>query len=126
MTCIAASLALAGAGRQPERPPQSSPGSPEAAQYMVPEAKDVPIAHLETNAPGTEKMLPSADAVSTKHDRQIAEESAELLKLATDLKVEIDKTTKDTLSMRVIRKAEEIRLLAHSVREREKLEARAK
>ncbi len=93
---------------------------------MVPEAKDVPIAHLETNAPGTEKMLPSADAVSTKHDRQIAEESAELLKLATDLKVEIDKTTKDTLSMRVIRKAEEIRLLAHSVREREKLEARAK
>jgi nitric oxide reductase activation protein len=49
--------------------------------------------------------------------KQIADESARLLKLATDLKVEVDKTTKDTLSLNVIRKADEIEKLAHTVKE---------
>jgi len=39
-----------------------------------------------------------------------------LLKLATDLKAEVDKTTKDTLSLNVIRKADEIERLAHNVK----------
>jgi hypothetical protein len=44
-----------------------------------------------------------------------------LLKLATDLKTEVDKTTKDTLSLGVIRKADEIERLAHDVKEKMKL-----
>jgi hypothetical protein len=52
--------------------------------------------------------------------KQIADESAKLLKLATDLKAEVDKTSKDTLSVNVIRKADEIEKLAHSVKEKMK------
>jgi hypothetical protein len=63
---------------------------------------------------------PSAVAVQTGPETHATEDSARLLKLATDLKAEVDKTTKDTLSLNVIRKAEEIERLAKSVRERAK------
>jgi hypothetical protein len=52
---------------------------------------------------------------------KIADESAGLLKLATDLKTEVDKTTKDTLSLTVIRKAGEIERMARAMRESTKL-----
>ena len=39
-----------------------------------------------------------------------------MLKMATDLKTEVDKTSKDTLSVPVVRKAGEIEQLAHKVR----------
>jgi len=66
-----------------------------------------------TERPKTEKM------------DQAAEQSAELLKLATDLKAEVDKTTKDELSLAVIRKASELERLAHNLREKSKLPAGA-
>lgn len=53
--------------------------------------------------------------------KQIAEDSAKLLKLAAELKAEVDKAAKDTLSLAVIRKAAEIETLAHSVKEKMKL-----
>jgi hypothetical protein len=62
---------------------------------------------------------------NTERKKQIADDSAKLLKLATDLKTEVDKTTKDTLSLSVIRKADEIERLAHSVKEKMKLTAGA-
>jgi hypothetical protein len=43
-----------------------------------------------------------------------------LLALATELKVDMDKTNKDMLSLDVIRKADEIEKLAHSVKEKMK------
>jgi len=61
------------------------------------------------------------DAANVERKKQIADDSARLLKLATDLKTEVDKTSKDTLSLGVIRKAEEIEKLAHSVKEKMKL-----
>jgi len=63
------------------------------------------------------------DALNADRKKQISEESAALLKLATELKAEVDKTTKDTLSIAVIRKADEIEKLAHSVKEKMKLTA---
>jgi hypothetical protein len=48
--------------------------------------------------------------------QEVARECADLLKMATDLKTEVDKTTKDTLSLTVVRKAGEIEQLAHKVR----------
>lgn len=39
-----------------------------------------------------------------------------MLKLATDLKAEVDKSTKDQLSVTVVRKASEIERLARRVR----------
>jgi len=61
------------------------------------------------------------EAVNAERKRQLAEESARLLKLATDLKIEVDKTSKDTLSINVIRKADEIEKLARDVKEKMKL-----
>jgi hypothetical protein len=63
------------------------------------------------------------DAANVERKKQIADDSARLLKLATELKAEVDKTTKDTLSIGVIRKAEEIERLAHAVKEKMKLTA---
>jgi hypothetical protein len=60
-------------------------------------------------------------AANAERKKQIADESAKLLKLAADLKVEVDKTTEDTLSLSVIRKADEIEKLAHDVKEKMKL-----
>ena len=60
-------------------------------------------------------------AANVERKKQISDDSARLLKLATELKTEVDKTTKDTLSLGVIRKADEIEKLAHSVKEKMKL-----
>lgn len=61
------------------------------------------------------------DAASGDRKRQITDDSAKLLKLAGDLKAEVDKTSQDTLSLGVIRKADEIEKLARSVKEKMKL-----
>ena len=55
---------------------------------------------------------------STERRKQIADESTRLLALAIDLKAEVDKTNRDTLSISVIRKADEIEKLAHNVRDK--------
>jgi hypothetical protein len=60
-------------------------------------------------------------AANAERKKQIADDTEKLLKLATDLKAEIDKTNKDTLSLNVIRKAEAIEKLAHDVKEKMKL-----
>jgi hypothetical protein len=56
------------------------------------------------------------------NDRQkrLVADTDKLLALATDLKAQVDKSTKDTLSVDVIKKADEIEKLAHSVKERMK------
>jgi hypothetical protein len=56
------------------------------------------------------------------NDRQkrLVADTDKLLALATDLKAQVDKSTKDTLSVDVIKKAEEIEKLARSVKERMK------
>jgi hypothetical protein len=52
--------------------------------------------------------------------KQISDESTRLLAMAIALKAEVDKTTKDTLSLSVIRKADEIEKLAKTVKEKMK------
>ena len=71
---------------------------------------------LRSQTPSPSQSMPGSEA-----NRQIAGDSAKLLKLATDLKAEVDKTSKDTLSLGVIRKADEIEKLAHAVKEKIKL-----
>jgi hypothetical protein len=60
------------------------------------------------------------EAANAEGKKQLAEESAKLLKLATGLKAEVDKTNQDMLSLTVIRKAGEIERLAHSMRDNTK------
>lgn len=60
-------------------------------------------------------------AANAERKKQICDDTTRLLKLASDLKSEVDMTDRDTLSLSVIRRADEIEKLAHSVREKMKL-----
>lgn len=57
-----------------------------------------------------------AEAAEEASRREIASECSDLLKMATALKAEVDKSTKDTLSVTVVRKAGEIEQFARQLR----------
>jgi hypothetical protein len=97
----------------------SAPVSPDKSIPDQSNHDPTPIASADANA--RQATPQSYTASATERKKQIAADSAQLLKLANDLKSEVDKTNKDTLSLNVIRKADEIEKLAHSVRERTKL-----
>ncbi len=61
-----------------------------------------------------------ADLRNVDRQKKLVADTDKLLALATDLKEQVDKSTKDTLSVDVIKKADEIEKLAHSVKERMK------
>ena len=55
-----------------------------------------------------------------QRQEDIKKDTDKLLSLATELKQYVDKTNENTLSVEVIKKAEEIEKLAHSVKEKMK------
>lgn len=55
-----------------------------------------------------------------KRETDLRKDTEKLLQLATELKQYVDKTNEHTLSVEVIKKAEEIEKLAHSVKEKMK------
>jgi hypothetical protein len=68
--------------------------------------------------PGTTSsnaQQPGAPAAQT-NETEVAKQCADILKMATELKAEVDKSQKDQLSVPVVRKAGEIEQLAHKVR----------
>lgn len=91
------------------------------AQASFPLPSFDPPRNTSSPTPATQKEPQAAKAqapVSTEaaHKQEIAGECADLLKMAMDLKTEVDKTNKDTLSLAVVRKASEIEQLARKVR----------
>ena len=84
----------------------------------------------EAKEPNTDQASQSTAIADTQKDsrqsvgddpserqKQLAADKAKLLKLATELKQEMDKTNLDTLSLSIIRKANQIEKLAHSVKQ---------
>jgi hypothetical protein len=59
-------------------------------------------------------------ARNSERQKRLVADTDKLLTLATELKADVDKTNKDVMSVDVIKKAEEIEKLAHSVKERMK------
>lgn len=114
---VVAAVVLAGAAF-PRQQPQTPTGS--GGSNPIPQAKSVPDATAQSKAPEEKPLQQTGDATSPDPNRQFAQDSAKLLELATDLKAEVDKTNKDTLSLRVVRKAEELERFAHNVRTRMK------
>ena len=88
---------------------------------ILPEANRPPDANAQMSMREQQNKKQSFEAANIERKKQINDDSARLLKLASDLKSEVDKTSKDTLSLGVIRKAEEIEKLAHNVKEKMKL-----
>jgi hypothetical protein len=101
---------------------QQVPNTPRMDKpILLPEANRLPDANDQMTMHEQQGKKANFEAANLERKRQIADDSAKLLKLASDLKTEVDKTSKDTLSLGVIRKAEEIERLAHAVKEKMKL-----
>jgi len=105
-----------------QAPSSQNPGTPTYNKPILsPEANRLPDNNEQMAMHEQEGKKANFEAPNVERKRQIADDSAHLLKLASDLKTEVDKTSKDTLSLGVIRKAEEIEKLAHTVKEKMKL-----
>jgi hypothetical protein len=101
------------------QPPQQS--SNHDAPYLRPEANRLPDKNDQMQLNSDQARKQHFEAANAERKRQIADDTAKLLELATQLKTEVDKTSKDTLSINVIRKAESIEKLAKGVKEKMKL-----
>jgi nitric oxide reductase activation protein len=80
---------------------------------------------LSPAGPGDTGVSPQMEQDQAKmrnadRQKQLVSDTQRLLALAQELKVDVDKSNKDTLSLDVIRKADEIEKLAHSVKEKMK------
>ena len=123
MAGLAALLALGAAGMPGlQQPPDGNQQSPNMGRNVDRSAANrLPDANTQMAMRCEQARKMNVEAASVERKRQITDDSALLLKLATDLKAEVDKTGKDTLSLGVIRKADEIERLAHAVKEKMKL-----
>jgi hypothetical protein len=72
---------------------------------------------LSTSLPTTADQ---EKARAIDRQKQLVLDTQRLLALANELKADVDKSSKDTLSLDVIRKADEIEKLAHTVKEKMK------
>jgi hypothetical protein len=118
LACLAVMAALAGAAGPGQK---TAPGTPATPEMPNPQASRLPGAVQQTGTSERQARQQNLEAADAERKKQIADDSAKLLKLATELKAEVDKTTKDELSLSVIRKAGEIEKLAHNVKEKMKL-----
>jgi hypothetical protein len=91
---------------------QSSPAPGDAEKQAV--VKQAAAAPEKASVVADKATLPANP--ETVRQKQLADDTAKLLTLANELKAEMDKSTKDTLSLSVMKKAEEIEKLARKVR----------
>ncbi len=84
-------------------PPPATSGAAAGATAQAPSPDQPPKADVN-------------DAATIPPQKQVVLDGANLLKMANDLKANMDKTTPDTLSVAVIHQAEEIEKLAHKMR----------
>lgn len=117
LTCFVAVFALAGAAQTSQQNPNQTPMRP----VLQPEANRLPDANDQMQMRDQQTKQQSFESANESRRKQISQESDQLLTLAIALKAEVDKTNKDTLSLNVIRKADEIEKLAHNVKEKMKL-----
>ncbi len=89
--------------------------------HLPPELNRVPDSNQANDINSQQAKNKNFEAANAARRKLISDDTAKLLKLATDLKTEVDKTNQDTLSLGVIHKAEEIEKLAHDVKEKMKL-----
>lgn len=104
-----------------EQPTQGQPGSgqPAATQSLVElGAPTGPAAAARSGQPAPAVIVEIPVAHSEDERRQaINNECANLVKMAAALKAQVDRTSKDELSVAVIRQANQIEQLAHRVRD---------
>ncbi len=96
---------------------QQLPNQPTTTQHpVVPGGASQPDKDSDPMAQHMAAEL--AKTRNKQRQQQLVSDTAKLLDLATQLKDEVDKSNKDTLSLAVVKKAEEIEKLAKSVKEK--------
>ena len=114
--CITTVLLLltiaASAQLKTEQPQQQPPGPPSYEGQT-------PANHAEDVWEQQQKKA-LAKKASLERQQDIRKDTEKLLELATELKQAVDKSNKDTLSLDVVRKAEEIEKLAKTVKNKMK------
>jgi hypothetical protein len=120
---VAASAGLLSSHAQSpeEQAPISLPDDTSTIPKLPSAQPPTVVQEAKPAAPASANSVAEAKAVTVispaeASQREIEAESSDLLKMATALKAEVDKSTKDTLSVTVVRKAGEIEQLAHKVR----------
>jgi hypothetical protein len=101
---------------------QSSVQSPMQAPIQIPRLGSLPGASSDDRENEQRAKLERDIAKKANRDRQaqLQHDTDNLLKLANELKQYVDKSNENTLSLDVVKKAEEIEKLAHSVKEKMK------
>jgi hypothetical protein len=105
--CAIGAMAQNSPDNQTASPPSAS-APPSPAASIQSDAKKPP----ETPAPATQAVV-----VTDPRQAQIIADSQKLLKLSQELKAEVAKSNKDTLSVTVIKKAEEVEKLAKTLKD---------
>lgn len=77
-------------------------------------------AEVKPSAAASPASTSPADDRRSAKQRLLDDEAQRLVTMATELKVEVDKTNKNILSLHVVRKAEEIEALARKMKDQEK------
>lgn len=103
------------------------PSGPARAQASAPPTQPFPQteeqsprSHSDPDKILQDVMRRQEKAANQKRQSELQRDADRLLQLATDLKLQVDKSNENILSITVIRKAEEIEKLAHSVKEKMK------
>lgn len=89
--------------------------------YVPPAVNRTPDANDRDKMQQQQNDEARIEAANAERKKQISEDSEKLLKMAADLKVELDSTSKDTLSLSTIHKIDAIEKLAHDMKNKLKL-----
>jgi ABC-type Fe3+-hydroxamate transport system substrate-binding protein len=112
--CVLFACAIAMGVAQNSPPPSQTPPPPVAS------ARATPSPSTASDAKKTSDSTPpttQAVVVTDPKQAQIIADSQKLLKLSQELKAEVAKSNKDTLSLTVIKKAEEVEKLAKTLKD---------
>jgi len=93
------------------------PKEPQTRTPTLPGAATNPAGD-EDNPVARQMSMQQALKRNTQRQQQIVDDTAKLLQLAEQLKDEVEKSSKNTLSISVIKKADEIEKLAKAVKEK--------
>jgi hypothetical protein len=99
---------LQGTGQQPNNPPRNVP------EFI----NRLPDANDQAQMRQDQKGQAAFAAANAMRQKQVADDTARLLKLATDLKADVDKAGANTLSVSALRKADAIEKLARNIKQK--------
>jgi hypothetical protein len=117
IAALVALFALSALAQSGQQRPVRSPNQ----LYLSPDSNQLPDANDQMLMREQQQQQQEFENANAARHKLLTDESAELLALATQLKTEMEKTDKDTLSLGVIRKAEQIEKLAKDVKAQMKM-----